>query len=78
MMILASSKSRMAFVHPDAHSLSPASWSWFLVSRTFRHASISVLSVRANKRVKRIGVWGFRLVLVIVTSGVIAVAYPQR
>jgi hypothetical protein len=32
----------------------------------------------ANKRVERTGVWGFRLVVVIFTSGVIAVAHPQR
>ena len=31
-----------------------------------------------NKRVERTGVWGFRLVLGIFTSGVIAVAHPQR
>jgi hypothetical protein len=31
-----------------------------------------------TKRVGRTGVWGFRLVLVIFTSGVIAVAHPPR
>jgi hypothetical protein len=30
-----------------------------------------------TKRVERTGVWGFRLVLVIFTSGVVAVAHPQ-